>query len=203
MMVTNILAIDDDKNILYTISEICKYKGWNVFTANDFETAKKYIDEFNLDVILVDYHMPDINGVDIVKYIRKNNVDTPIIALTVEEKESIIDKFMSAGASDYVLKPIKAHDFSSRINVHLKLSKMESYYTKSDKGISKVTLEKILTYLKSKNEYIDTEEISENTNISVKTVYRYLKYLTDNNIVMVKHEYRDAGRPRNLYMLKK
>ena len=117
--VKTILAIDDNRDILYTLEQIFNFQGWRPLLANGYEEADKLIKKEKIDLILVDYHMPGVDGISAVKEIRKKLPKVPIIVLTIEEEDRIVSKFMAAGADDYSLKPIKAVDLISRIKVHL------------------------------------------------------------------------------------
>ena len=114
-----ILAIDDNRDILYTLEQIFRFQGWNPLLAGGYEEAQQLIKRERIDLILVDYHMPGMDGISVVREIRKKLPRTPIIVLTIEEEEQIMARFMEAGADDYSVKPIKAIDLISRINVHL------------------------------------------------------------------------------------
>ena len=129
--------------------------------------------------------------------------DTPIIVLTVEERSSVMHAFLEAGATDYSLKPIKALDLISRIQVHLRYHEHSRMYAAShDKGISQATLQTILDCLRESSDYLDVDEIVERTRIKKKTAYRYLSYLQQQGQVTTQQSYGEAGRPRVLYRLK-
>ena len=126
--VKTILAIDDNRDILYTLEQIFNFQGWRPLLANGYEEADKLIKKEKIDLILVDYHMPGVDGISAVKEIRKKLPKVPIIVLTIEEEDRIVSKFMAAGADDYSLKPIKAVDLISRIKVHLQYHEKSQYY---------------------------------------------------------------------------
>lgn len=197
-----ILAIDDNMDILYTLEQICKFQNWNPLLAAGYEEAEKYLKKESIDLILVDYHMPGVDGITAVRSIRKKLPKVPIIVLTIEEEDSIVNKFMEAGADDYSLKPIKAIDLISRIKVHLQYHERNQYYESYDKGISRVTLTKIENYLKECHEFKDIDAIEQHTQVKKKTLYRYLQYLVKEGKVEQEYSYGDMGRPRTFYKLK-
>lgn len=196
-----ILAIDDNKDILYTLEQICRFQGWTPLLADSYGSAEALLRK-KVDLILVDYHMPGMDGISTVREIRKKNPKTPIIVLTIDEEEKVMSKFMEAGANDYSLKPIKAVDLISRIKVHLQYHEKSQYYENHDKGISKVTLEKIENVLREIREYADIDALEEKTRIKKKTLYRYLQYMVKEGMIEQEYSYGDMGRPRTLYRWK-
>src|SRR5690625_7306692 len=76
------------------------------------------------DLVLLDYHMPDWDGMHTTEEIRKISKSVPIIILTVDERQEIADSFLEAGATDFALKPIRAPDLISRIRIHIKMTKL-------------------------------------------------------------------------------
>lgn len=201
-----VLTIDDSKDILFAISAICEYQGWEPISAKDAELGIELFKRHRPNIVLVDYHMPGINGIETVKMLRSIDKTVPVIVLTVEEKSEIAQEFMTAGASDYALKPIKALDLISRINVHLRLQQGYGSTAEEDselkKGISKDTLDIILGYLTKVKKYVIIKEISQDTGLAYQTVHRYLQYLIDSGKAGVKLDYGKQGRPQNKYYIK-
>ncbi|GAA0356079.1 response regulator [Bacillus horti] len=213
-----ILIIDDDKDTRYTFQEICSFAEWNPILASDGrQGVQLYLSE-NPDLILIDYHMPEMNGLQTLKTIRQMDQTVPVMVLTVDERQSLADQFLAAGANDFALKPIKAIDMISRIKVHLRMVAMSEQNTKEEesepqdegstvqfesllsKGISKQTLEVILEYLESEARPITIEQVSEGTGISYATVHRYLNHLLQEGVVKTRMDYGSVGRPKNKYI---
>ncbi len=194
-----ILSIDDNRDILYTLEQICKFQGWTPLLADGYEAAQQILKKQKPDLVLVDYHMPGMDGISTVQALRRELPRTPIIVLTIEESDEVMQKFMDAGADDYALKPVKALDLISRIRVHLQFSERDRYYTSHEKGISKGTLAKIEEAMSGLGEYKDIDELEALTEIKKKTLYRYLQYLVKEKKVDQDLSYGDMGRPRTLY----
>lgn len=205
-MSNKILIIDDSEDILFAISEFFKLKDWEVFTALNVEEALKFLNsrEKNIDIIIIDYNLPYINGIMGVKLIRQINPTVPIIALTIEGEEKIAEKFFEVGANDFAIKPIKVLDLYSRVNVHLKnsMKNKEDFNLEYRKGINENTILLIEEKLKNIEEYITVEEISEITGLAPKTTNRYMNYLVEIKKADMQIIYGKIGRPKNKYILK-
>ncbi|WNF37216.1 response regulator [Bacillaceae bacterium IKA-2] len=229
MNAKKILIIDDNEDIRYTLQEICTFADFRPIVASDGKEAIQKFLEHNPDLILVDFHMPVMDGLVTVRTIREMDQKTPIIVLTVDERQQIADKFLDAGASDFALKPIKAPDIISRINVHLKLLELEIDRNNADneteetgrterlkagesietlseildkviaKGISKQTLFVIAEYVSIQKKPQTIEQVSLKTGISYPTVHRYLNHLVEEKMVNTQIDYGEIGRPKNNY----
>ena len=74
---TAILVIDDDEQICFALGELFKFQGWKPYSAYDVESG---LNEFKVrqpDIVLIDYHLPRINGVEGVKRLRRLSLDVP------------------------------------------------------------------------------------------------------------------------------
>ena len=194
-----ILAIDDNTDLLYTLEQICRFQGWTPLLAESYDAAEKILEKNKPDLILVDYHMPGVDGIRAVREIRQVLPDTPVIVLTIEETEKVMTRFFEAGANDYALKPIKAIDLIARIRAHLQFSERSRYYQPRDKGISEVTLEKNVGIMQNIRDFRDIDELEEITGIKKKTLYRYFQYMIREKMIEQDLSYGEMGRPRTLY----
>ncbi|WP_229683057.1 response regulator [Virgibacillus oceani] len=200
-MSTTILIVDDNEDIRYTLNEICKFANYNVIEASTGRQAADLCKKMAPDLVLLDYHMPNWDGLKTTKEIRLYNQRIPIIILTVDERQEIANRFLNAGATDFALKPIKAPDLLSRIRINLKISKLtedrNSVYV--DKGINQATLMSIKNYLVTQKSPSTINEIQQNLPIAYQTVHRYLNYLEGKGEVEVISHYGKKGRPKNMY----
>lgn len=197
-----ILIIDDNKDILFALSEILSFKNWEALTATNVEDGIDIFKDEAIDLVIIDYHMPVVNGMLGVKLLRSISSTVPIIVLTVEESQEIADAFIEAGASDFALKPIKAPDLLSRLTVHMKAKqevKETSSYKEYTKGISLTTLDIIESYMKSMNESMTISKISKETGLAYQTVHRYLYHLVSHDVVELEQDYGKIGRPKQHY----
>lgn len=205
---TKILIIDDDGDIRYTISEICRFGGWEPLMAiNGLEG----LDAFKVhrpDLVMVDYHMPVKDGLETVGLIRQLDQGVPILVLTVDERQEIADRFLDQGATDFALKPIKAPDLIARIRVNLQIGLLQQQKKQQQeevfvtKGISASTLTIIEEFLKKQQQALTIEEINRQVSLAYQTVHRYLMYLVEEDMVISECDYGKVGRPRNRYKWK-
>ncbi len=194
-----ILSIDDEENIRFALGELFRFQGWEACCA---PTVEKGIEQFRLhrpDIVLIDYHMPGINGVEGVRLLRKLSRTVPIIVFTIDESQEVADQFLQAGASDFALKPIKAPDIISRIKLHLRLLEREQPAQPLSKGLSEATLQLVLDSLKEGEDYMTVNEVAKSSGLAYQTVYRYLQYLIQNKKVEMVSIYGKVGRPRQLF----
>ncbi len=195
-----ILTIDDDEQICFAFNELFKLQGWTAHSASSVEEGLESFKRNKPDIVLIDYHMPHINGVDGVRMLRKLDAQVPIIVFTIEESLEVADEFLEAGASDFALKPIKAPDIISRIKLHLQLLKnARSTNVVLDKGMAQPTLVLIEEYLEGQTDYQTVNEIAAGTGLANQTVYRYLQYLVREGRAEQLNVYGKVGRPKQLY----
>ena len=194
-----ILSIDDEENIRFALGELFRFQGLEACCA---PTVEKGIEQFRMhrpDIVLIDYHMPGINGVEGVRLLRKLSRTVPIIVFTIDESQEVADQFLQAGASDFALKPIKAPDIISRIKLHLRLLEREQPAQPLSKGLSEATLQLVLDSLKEGEDYMTVNEVAKSSGLAYQTVYRYLQYLIQNKKVEMVSIYGKVGRPRQLF----
>jgi len=199
-----LLIVDDNEEVRFTLKEICTYAKWDVLEAATGKKAVELFKHMSPDLVLLDYHMPDWDGMHTTEEIRKINKNVPIIILTVDERQEIADSFLEAGATDFALKPIRAPDLISRIRIHIKMTKLsreKNSTTFVEKGINNATLLSIKQFLIQQKDACTLNEIQNNLPIAYQTVHRYLDYLVRNGEVKVIPQYGQKGRPKNKYKL--
>jgi len=102
-----ILIVDDEQLIHFFYKEIFKETGANLLHATDGRTSVSICKENeDLDIVLMDIHLPNLNGYEALSEIRKFNHDVPIIAQTAFALSEDRDTALKAGFDEYVSKPI-------------------------------------------------------------------------------------------------
>lgn len=205
-MTISIGAIDDDEAILYTLKAMAENQNWEMHTTTSCEDVISWIQRKEIDILLVDYHMPQINGAEVIKRCRKISKEVVILVLTIEEDQKIARDLLLIGADDFVLKPIRLVDFASRITLHRHLLnyRRNSGLENLNKGIHQETLRIILLALsKIGNKGATIQDIAQKTDLSYPTAHRYLEYLEMSGLASKEPIYNDghSGRPRFSYYL--
>lgn len=118
-MSKKILVVDDEKPIADILQFNLKKEGYEVFCAYDGNEALKLVDEVIPDLILLDIMLPEKDGMEVCKEIRKK-YEMPIIMLTAKDSE--IDKVLGLelGADDYVTKPFSTRELLARVKANLR-----------------------------------------------------------------------------------
>ncbi len=202
-----IVIIDDEPDILYTIREICLHGGWDAVTASSGKEGYELCRSNKPNLAIVDYHMPDWDGLTTVKKIRQLDDAVSILVLTVDERQETAEKFIAAGATDFAIKPIKSPDLISRIKMNLKINEIQKKYIEEkhqiyiDKGISPATLSIICDFMKEHEEGLTIDDISCSLNLAYQTVHRYVQYLIEDKKIEIVPIYGQIGRPKNKYKL--
>lgn len=191
-------GLDDDESILCTLEAMAKTQGWIFLGTTRVEQCLAWVAQEDIEIFLLDYHMPGANGLDVLNQIKAIAPALPVLILTVEQQPQIAEELLLAGADDFINKPIHLADFLSRINLHRKLHHSRR---NPEKGISREKMRRVLTYLKSNDAPVEINEVSVECGMSYATAHRYLDYLVRNGLVISDEVQRAGklGRPTHSY----
>lgn len=131
-----ILLIEDDSILNETITDYLNLKGNEVINVEDGMDAIKVIDKSNFDLYIIDINIPHINGLEIVKYIRTKDIETPIIMITASmELESVKSAYQN-GCDEYIKKPFYLEELNIRISKLIGKSQNKNNLIKISDSIS-------------------------------------------------------------------
>ncbi len=118
-MTKKILVVDDDPHIRQVISFALEKAGKKPYEARDGKEAVELFNKLNPDLIILDINMPEMDGLEVCKEIRKTS-DVPILFLSSRDEE--IDRIVGfeIGGDDYVTKPFSPRELTARVNAILK-----------------------------------------------------------------------------------
>lgn len=114
---TILVAEDIDSN--FALVDIMLRKEFNIVRACNGIEAVRLFEEVNPSLILMDIQMPEMNGLDATRIIRKMNSNIPIVALSAFAFNSDRIAFLDAGGSDYVVKPIDPMQLKEKVKAIL------------------------------------------------------------------------------------
>ena len=109
------LVVDDEPAISELVSMALRYEKFEVRTASSGRDAVAVAKEFNPDIIVLDIMLPDFDGLEVMRRIRADNADVPVLFLTA--KDAVADRVvgLTAGGDDYVTKPFSVEELVARI----------------------------------------------------------------------------------------
>ena len=114
-MSKKILIVEDDPGIQLSIKDEFESLGYAIYTASDGEEGLTMVDKKKPDLIILDIMLPILDGFEVCKRLRREGNNTPVIMLTVKNKE--IDKVLGLelGADDYITKPFSLRELVARV----------------------------------------------------------------------------------------
>ena len=115
-MSEKLLIVEDDKKLNDGIRLALKNDAYFFYQCRTLQEAREILKKEDITLVLLDVNLPDGNGIDFVREIRKNS-QVPIILLTVNNMEVDIVTGLDAGANDYITKPFSVEELLARIRV--------------------------------------------------------------------------------------
>jgi two-component system, OmpR family, response regulator ArlR len=115
-----ILIVEDEVGIADFLKQGLEEEGYTVLVAYDGETGLALALEQKVNVILLDWMLPKMNGIDICKALRKVDNQTPILFLTAKDTVQETIEGLKAGANDYIKKPFSFDELIERIKIHFR-----------------------------------------------------------------------------------
>lgn len=129
-----ILVVEDEKDLRQVVEKRLKADDYSVDGCEDGEEALYYIRHTEYDIIIMDIMLPKLDGISVLKQMRKEKMKTPVILLTA--RDSIDDRVngLDAGADDYLVKPFAFDELLARVRVLLrrKSDDISNVYTLGD-----------------------------------------------------------------------
>ncbi len=184
--ILHIISIDDNQNNLLLIESYCEeIEGVRVTSFTDPVKALMRVLQDSIDLIVIDYMMPGLNGIEFVKEYRKHQMDVPIIMVTAAgDDDDLHCEALQAGVNDFLVKPVNAILFKARVKNLLDLRRshvllndkakhLESEVEKATLAITERELEALDTLGKTA-EYKDPE-----TGEHIARVAHYSKMLAE------------------------
>lgn len=128
---SKILAIDDDSIIRTLLTNILSKAGYEVITASDGETGLELAASSNPDLVVTDFQMPGLNGLDVVTELQRTQPGLPVILLTAHGDVALTIKSIQLGAYDFIEKPIQMQELLDVIRNGLEVSRQSRNLTEA------------------------------------------------------------------------
>ncbi|WP_409303833.1 response regulator [Peribacillus sp. SCS-155] len=225
-----VLIVEDDLRIAEIqrrfIEQIDGFQ--TIGIAASYMEAKSFMELMQPDLLLLDVYFPDMNGMDLLKEIKQFHSQMDVIMITAAKEIDNVQKAISFGVFDYVIKPVIFERFKQSLlryrNYRLKLEHLtEEKYALSQhdvdklmrreldssddrpqlpKGIDPLTLVKVLHVLGKGGGGLTAESVAKEIGVSRTTARRYLEHLIFEEKIEADLAYGTVGRPERVYVVK-
>ena len=212
-----VLIIEDDPMVAMIHKEYFKKKELtdDLSHVTSIEAAREYLENNDVDLIVLDNYLIDGQGIEYLPELK----GYPIIMITAANDVQTVEAALSNGVVDYLVKPFTYERFSQAIDKvqdyvkllskekinqdliddYLNSGRVEEEEDSLPKGLSKITLKKVLEAIQQHNGGFTTQQISDKLDISRITIRKYLNHLVNINILSEDAEYYTSGRPVSVF----
>jgi two-component system OmpR family response regulator len=165
-----VLVVDDELSITELLSMALRYEGWQIRSAGDGQGAVQTAREFRPDAVVLDMMLPDFDGMEVLKRLRTDQPDVPVLFLTA--RDSVEDRVagLTAGGDDYVTKPFSLEEVVARLRALMRRAGARQAESDSTLQVGDLVLDE------------DSHEVSrDGADISLTaTEFELLRYLMRN-----------------------
>ncbi|MDR4948833.1 response regulator transcription factor [Neobacillus cucumis] len=166
-MKNKVLVVDDEQSIVTLLQYNLEQAGFEVVTAMDGAEGKRLAESESPDIIVLDLMLPNIDGMEVCKQLRQQNIMTPILMLTAKDDE--LDKILGLelGADDYMVKPFSPREVLARVKAILRRTQVQPETS------------------------VDTDQTEEQINIGNLMIYpgKYEAYFQGNQLELTLKEF--------------
>jgi response regulator of citrate/malate metabolism len=214
-----VLVVDDDFMVARIHAGfVARTPGFHIVgSAHSAAEALRMADELSPDVILLDVHLPDRNGLQVLRELRACGNTAAVVMVTAERDVAAVRAARHGGAMQYLVKPFRYDDLAQRLIIvrdalaalahgeadQASIDRAFAGVTAPDdaalpKGLSSVTADLVLDALARRGEQ-SAAECAEALGLSRVTARRYLEYFVARDMAKVRFNYGGAGRPEHRY----
>lgn len=190
--------------------------------AGDTESALELVRVLSPDLVLLDIHLPDGNGLDLLHRMRQIHPGVEAVVITAAREQHTVSRALREGVVGYLMKPFQRADLQARLTTYLERARLSTTNGAVEqdevdrlfgaatapppatprKGLSEQTLRAIEKALGRAGDGISASSASEEVGISRVSARRYLEHLVQSGVATVQLRY-GAGRPERLYVLRR
>ena len=153
----NVLLIEDEEKVASFISKGLEEEGYVVEKAYDGRTGLELLSEKGYDILLLDLMIPEIDGLQVLKRIRAQGIDTPVLILTAKSSKEDVVKGLDTGSDDYLTKPFSFDELLARIRALLRRSRKTETRLLTYKDLSLDPYNRKMTISSKESELTDKE----------------------------------------------
>ncbi|TDL88600.1 response regulator [Vibrio vulnificus] len=225
-----VVIIEDDENAVNIYKQFTNQldQFTVIATASTGKQALNILHAAQPDLILLDIFLPDMNGIDLLREIRREYRGIDVILITAANDTETVSEAIRGGAFGYLIKPIIIDKLLATLNQYdmtrrqlhnsnlVNQDKVDTLFrtisnsnTANDvqmnslpKGIDKHTLKMVRSKIQNVNGSLNADELGQLVGISYSTMRRYLEYLVSCNEMEVEVLYGGVGRPERKYKIK-
>jgi two-component system response regulator RegX3 len=117
-------VVEDDGAVRAIVGEVCRLEGYEVTEAATGSLALEMATSSEFDVLLLDWVLPDLSGIEICRELRRQGTVCPIVLLTGRTAKVDVVVGLEVGADDYITKPFDVRELTARLRAHLRRSRM-------------------------------------------------------------------------------
>ncbi len=117
---TKILIVEDEPGIYTFLKEGLTDEGYDTLVATDGSEALRDFADWKPDLVLLDWMLPTMDGIEVCRRIRETDVTTPVLFLTAKDGVEDTIKGLRTGANDYIKKPFSFEELVERIKIHFR-----------------------------------------------------------------------------------
>ncbi|AKU18138.1 response regulator [Luteipulveratus mongoliensis] len=217
----SVVIVDDDFMVARVHTKFVeRIDGFDVVaSASSGSAALDAIREHRPDLVLLDVHLPDMSGLEVLRTLRAEGDDVGVLMVTAERELESVRTAKIGGAVGYLVKPFTQEDLAQRLQEflaqHRRLAGLEAPEQADidqvfgsitapaaeqtlPKGLSAATGELVLQALREDGE-LSAAACAERVGLSRVTARRYLEHFTVNGRVEVRQQYGRVGRPERIY----
>ena len=125
----NILVVEDNRDLRELLCDALTGEGYRAYSSSDGNEALTRLEETFFDLIIADIMMPNMDGYELTRQLRKADFNLPILMVTAKETFEDKQEGFSAGTDDYMVKPIDINEMILRVGALLRRSKMASEHS--------------------------------------------------------------------------
>ncbi|MES1041395.1 response regulator [Peribacillus simplex] len=225
-----VVIVEDDENAVNIYKQFTNQldQFTVIATASTGKQALNILHAAQPDLILLDIFLPDMNGIDLLREIRREYRGIDVILITAANDTVTVSEAIRGGAFGYLIKPIIIDKLLATLNQYdltrqqlhnnnlVNQDKVDTLFrtisnpNKADdgqinplpKGIDKHTLKMVRSKIQNVNGSLNADELGQLVGISYSTMRRYLEYLVSCNEMEVEVLYGNVGRPERKYKIK-